>query len=362
MDPRHQFCPNSDCPARGQIGKGNITSHSEVEGRYLCTVCEATFAETTGTVFYHLKTDPDRVSCVLTLIGHGCPPEAIPPAFGISVRTVRRWMEKAGVHCEGVHAHLVEQPRELGQVQADELRVKLQKQIVWVGMAIAVPSRLWLGAVTGAKRDTPLIRSLLQKVRACARFAPLLIVTDGFSAYPNAIRRAFRDPESTGKRGRPRGVAWTGRVIGQVVKRTEKRRIVEVEQRLLEGTEVEREERLKATQGGGSLNTAYIERLNATFRSRLYCLVRRTRSLARRQAMLHTGVCLIGGIYNFCSFHDTLSKEQPRTPAMAAGITDHCWSVKELLSYRVPLSPWRPPKKRGRPSREVSILLQKWAT
>jgi transposase-like protein/IS1 family transposase len=312
MDPQHQFCPNRDCPARGQIGKGNVTSHSQAEGRYLCTVCHVTFAETTGTVFYHLKSDPDRVTQVLTLIGHGCPPEAIPPAFGISIRTVRRWMEKAGVHCEGVHGHRVEQPRELGQVQADELRVKLQRSVCWVGMAIAVPYRLWLGAVTSPKRDRSLIRSLLQKVRVCAQCAPLLIVTDGFSAYKDAIRRAFRDPERTGQRGRPRPLAWAGRVIGQVVKRTEKRQVVKVEQRLLEGTEAEREERLKATQGGGSLNTAYIERLNATFRSRLYCLVRRTRSLARRQQMLHTGVYLIGGIYNFCTLHDTLSKAQPR--------------------------------------------------
>jgi transposase-like protein len=207
MDPQHRFCPNSNCPARGQIGKGNLTSHSQAEGRYLCTVCGETFAETKGTVFFHLKTDPETVSQVLTLIGHGCPPEAIPPAFGLSIRTARRWMEKAGVHCESVHAHLVEQPREWGPVQADELRVKLQKKIVWVGMAIAVPYRLWLGAVTREQRDTALIRSLLQRVRACAGKALLLIVTDGFSAYPAAIRRAFRDPEPTEKRGRPRLIA-----------------------------------------------------------------------------------------------------------------------------------------------------------
>jgi transposase-like protein len=332
MDPQQRFCPNPDCPVRGQFGKeqfgkGNVTLHSQTEERYLCRVCQATFAETTGTVFYHLKTDPKTVCQVLTLIGHGGPPEAIPPAFGLSVRTVRRWMAKAGVHCEGVHARLVEQPRILGQVQAGELRVKLQKQIVWVGMAIAVPYRLWLGAVTSPKCDTPLIRSLLQKVRECAGKAPLLTVTDGFSAYPDAIRRAFRDPRPTGKRGRPRFVAWAKRVIGQVVKRTEKRRVVEVEQRLLEGTEAQRNERLKATQGGGSLNTAYIERLNATFRSRLYCLVRRTRSLAKRQGMLQTGVYLIGAIYDFCCIHDSLSKETPRTPAMATGLTDHCWKV-----------------------------------
>ena len=106
------------------------------------------------------------------------------------------------------------------------------------------------------------------------------------------------------------------------------------------------------------INTAYIERLNATFRSRLRCLTRRERAIARTQALVTAGMWLVGGSYNFCTFHQSLRapgppdarcKWQQRTPAMAAGLSDHRWTLKELLLYQVPPPPWVAPKRRGRP-------------
>jgi transposase-like protein/IS1 family transposase len=362
MDPLQRFCPHLDCPARGHVGQGNVTIHSRVEQRYLCSVCGHTFSEREGTVLSRLHADPTLVLLVLTLVAHGCPIAAITAAFGFQARTVRAWVEKAGRHCETLHAHLVERPRDLGQIQADELRVKRQKGIVWVAMALAVPSRLWLGAIDSLHRDTALAQALLAQVRRCALERPLLVVTDGWSAYKAVIRHAFRTSERTGQRGRPRLVPWADRMIGRVVKRKEKRRVVEVVCQLLEGTATGLVERLQTTQGGGHLNTAYIERLNATFRSRLGCLVRKTRSLARRQTLIHTGVYLVGAVYNFCAIHDSLSQESLRTPAMAAGITDHPWSVKELLCFRVPPPRWQPPKRRGRKSKALQQLIARWAT
>ena len=120
---------------------------------------------------------------------------------------------------------------------------------------------------------------------------------------------------------------------------------------------------LTLTQGGGVLNTAYIERLNATFRARLAALARRTRALLRRKPLLRAGMYLVGTVYNFCTFHASLTQDRlRRTPAMAAGITDHCWSVAELLWHRIPPPPWRPPKRRGRPSKAMQRLVAQWAT
>jgi hypothetical protein len=116
------------------------------------------------------------------------------------------------------------------------------------------------------------------------------------------------------------------------------------------------------------LNTAFIERLNATFRQRLTSLVRRTRALARRTATIEQGMWLVGTLYNFCTTHESLrvrsdlprARWQERTPAMAAGITDHRWNVKELLSYRVPPPKWQPPKRRGRMSHELKLKIMQW--
>src|SRR5512135_1233703 len=81
MDPQDQFCHNPDCPARGQLGLGNIRMHSKKERRYRCTTCGRTFAETRGTPFYRLKKTADLVTLVLTLLGHGCPLQAIVAAL-----------------------------------------------------------------------------------------------------------------------------------------------------------------------------------------------------------------------------------------------------------------------------------------
>lgn len=369
MDPHRTFCPNADCPAKGRTGSGNLHVHSREPARLRCDVCGQTFSARDGTVFFRLHSDPNVVALVLTLIAHGCPIAAIQAGFGFQARTVRRWLEKAGDHCEGVHASLVEQPRDLGQVQADELRVKTQGGIVWVAMALAVPCRLWLGAVLDPSRDRPLIRSLMAKVRACALEAPLLMVADGLSAYVKAIRHAFRTAVRTGRRGAPRKSPWKDLMIGRVIKRYRKRRVVEVEREIVQGTPEEIEAQVAATQGQGVLNTAFIERLNATFRSRLFCLARRTRSLARRRRLLHVSVFLMGTVYNFCTFHQSLAVTDPetggtemRTPAMAAGIADRRWTVRELLEHRVPPSPWQPPRRRGRKSKQLLALIQQWAS
>ena len=158
MDPQTQFCHNFDCPARGVVGQGNIQVHSRAERRYKCTTCGRTFAATRGTPFYRKRTAPDVMTMVLTLLTHGCPLQAIVAAFGLDERTVAAWQQQAGRHRQQVHAHVVQRGRvDLQHVQADELWVKMVGRRVWMAMAMAVPSRLWLGGVISPRRDLTLI-------------------------------------------------------------------------------------------------------------------------------------------------------------------------------------------------------------
>jgi len=117
-----------------------------------------------------------------------------------------------------------------------------------------------------------------------------LVCTDGLCSYVRAIRETFRDPERTGAHGRPRLRPWRHVFIAQVVKRDEHRRVVAVERRLVEGTPTRVETLRRRSQGDGVINTAYIERLNATFRERLATLTRRGRALARRPVTWHQGM------------------------------------------------------------------------
>jgi transposase-like protein/IS1 family transposase len=370
MDPPTIFCPNLDCPARGQVGGGNVGIHSHKERRYICHQCHQTFSETKGTVFYRLRTEWNVITVVLTLLAHGCPLPAIVAAFELDERTVAEWQHRAGQHCERVQEHLVQQPRDLGHVQADEIRVKQQGQIVWLAMAIQVATRLWLGAVVSVHRDEALLTQLVQKIRACALCRPLLVCVDGWRAYPTILRHVFREAIPS-RWGRPHLRLWDGLTIAQVIKQSEKGHVVSVVHRIAQGTAAEVTRLLQHSHGGRVINTAYIERLNETFRAHLAGLIRRGRCLSQELGTLHDGVYLVGTAYNFCTYHLSLRVGLsvgshgrihwvPRTPAMAAGITAHRWTMQELLCYRVPPPRWTPPKRRGRQSKQLKALIKQW--
>ena len=80
--------------------------------------------------------------------------------------------DRAGQQCQRVHQAIVEQGRlDVMHVQADEIRVKARGMVVWMGLALMVPTRLWLGGVVSPCRDTKLADRLLRQVRACCRIA-----------------------------------------------------------------------------------------------------------------------------------------------------------------------------------------------
>ncbi len=309
------FCPNLDCPARGKSGAGNIVSHGKKR-----------------------------------------------EALDLDERTVARWQERAGTHCQQVHTDQVVQAQlDLQHVQADEIRAKGCRMIPWMAMAMMVSTRLWLGGVVSLRRDRQLADQLLRMVKACCLpLRTVLVLTDGWSAYPGSIRRAFREKiQKAGGRGRCALQAWPEILIGTVIKKTAKKRVVEVMRRMAQGTLKRANEVLVKTLGGKELNTAFIERFNGTMRERLASLTRRCRHAASRVSMLEAGMWLVGCTYNFCWPHHELSRRLAKaqackgevfiTPAMASGLTDHIWSVHEVLTYRIAPPPWVAPKRRGRP-------------
>jgi transposase-like protein len=362
MDPTTVCCSNGHCHARGQTGMGNIGIHAQKEQRFSCHGCHTTFSARKGTVFYRLRTSAETVVLVVTLLAHGCPVQAIVAAFGFDERTVADWWARSGRQGQAVQEALVERPRDLGQVQADALRVKQQGGMVWMALAMMVKTRLWLGGEVSEQRDLPLMRRLMERVRRGAAPRPLVVCTDGLVSSIRAMRETFRDPVPTGQGGRPRLRPWRHGLLAQVVKRSERRRGVKTARRVIEGPPARVETLRHRSQGDGVINTASIERLNATFRERLAPLARRCRALARHTLTLHEGMFLVGTVSNFCTPHESLDPARKMTPAMAAGITDHGWTLHELLFFQVPLPRWAPPKRRGRPSRALQDLIKRWCS
>jgi transposase-like protein len=311
------------------------------------------------------------VLIVLTLLAHGCPLQAIVAAYGFDERTVKSWWLRAGQHCQKVHEHTVGQSQlDLQQVQADEIKVKTQGGTVWMALAIMVSTRLWLGGVISPHRDKGLIQALADQIRSVALCRSLLLAVDGLPSYVKAFQRAFRSKvPRLGQPGRCHLRAWSDIAIVQVVKQRAAGNL-RIQRRIVQGSAHLVERLIQASQGQGGINTAFIERLNATFRQGLAALARRTRALAQQPETLQAGMYVLGCVYNFCTYHHSLriplylsqSRRRwlRRTPAIAAGLTDHCWTVRELFQFKVPPSPWTPPTRPGRPSQETLRLVQQW--
>ncbi len=346
MDPTKVFCDNRDCAARGILGQGNIKVHSHKDKRYVCRCCGKTFVASKGTPFYRLHKDHSLFVCVITLLTHGCPVQVIVAAYSLDERTIAAWHNKSGCHGQAVHQHHLDTNKvDLQHVQADELYAKRVGGRSWMAMAMAVPCRLWLGGVVSPVRNLQLIQRLVNMVHlAWLPGKAVLICVDGLASYVTVFWIAFREKVKTGRRGRPPfrlpGYVW----LAQVIKSYSGRRLKDVCRRVVWGSAEQVEEQLKKTNTGKQINTSYIERLNATFRACLAALVRRGRALAHQEETLEKGMYLVGCVYNFCETHRSLRVRQEqgrkwrqRTPAMAAGWTDHVWSVEELLSFRPPL-------------------------
>jgi transposase-like protein len=232
-----------------------------------------------------LRKPTELIVLVVSLLAYGCPIQAIVHAFGLDERTVASWRDRAGQHCQHVHQAFVPHGQlEAQHVQVDEIRVKGHGMIVWMGLALMVSTRLWLGGVVSVHRDRLLADQLLQQVRACCRPRhPILVCTDGWAAYLGSIQRAFREKvKRSAGRGRACLQVWSGLCIATVIKRTQKRRVVEVIRKMTRGTLEQANQLLQASLGGTVFNTAFIERFNGTMRERLAALTRKCRHAAQR--------------------------------------------------------------------------------
>jgi transposase-like protein len=341
MNPHEQLCPK--CQASGKDGW--ITIHSQKEKRYRCKGCGATFSERQGTAYVGIKKDVALFTIVVTLLAYGCPPQAIVEAYGLDRRTVRRWYHRAGEHSRAVHARTVWQRQwDLIHVQADEIKVRVQGGVMWITLAIMVSTRLWLGGAVDTTRSKAMIVECLCQVARCALCRPLLLAVDGLNMYQNAIKQAFRSRHPLGKGGRMKYIEWGNVRLTQVVKARGNQR-GQIEHVVTIGTEAETTALRQRSRGGFIINTAFIERFNATVRQRLACLTRRGRAAVKQQCGLESGIFLMGCVYNFCTDHRSLAEALyftprrrhwiRRTPAMAAGLTDHRWTVEELLQFRI---------------------------
>lgn len=232
------------------------------------------------------------------------------------------------------------------ETEAAEALERLPRRPRWVWTAIDPLSKLFIHWSVGERRLAMAQTFVHQLLERLAKGSIPLFLSDGLSHYKTALLTHFghwwQPPRRSAKGAapKPRWCPLPTLNYAQVVKKCRRRRLVQLLQRVIFGSS----ERITHTleRLGWQINTAFVERLNLTRRQHIAALARRTNHLAKSQLGLERSLALFQAYYNFCRPHASLAdKGQPRTPAMAAGITSQVWSRRQLLLFRCP--PWAQP-------------------
>jgi len=315
---------------------------------------------------------------VLACLAEGLGIRVTARVFEVDPNTVLRWLVEAAEQLQAfsryflckVHVRPV-QLDELyavlsavkdGPMSEEEAIQRLSRSPQWVWTAIDPQSKLLL-VITVGPRTRAMAQRVVHQVReVLAPGCIPLFVTDGFKEYMSALLSPFGSwvqPErrqATGPVPKPRWMPLPALLYTQVIKTTRRRRLVRVSHRVVFGTFEAVQQVLAAC--GWQINTAFVERLNLPIRQHVAAIGRRVSPLCKGAAGLDQQLPLYHSYYNFCLPHGSLRQPLPQpvatngtgsakpwrpcTPAMAARVTDHVWSLKEILLFRVP--PWPQPQ------------------
>ena len=382
VDTSRHFCPHSNCRYRGWLGLGNLRANGHPSGgpwrQFYCTSCKGYFPEHHGTIFHGKQVAVELLVRVLACLAEGLGIRATARVFEVDPNTVLHWLVEAAeqlrafssyflcdLHVEQLQLdelYAVLRALKAGEISDDEAMKRLERSPSWVWTAMDPTSKLLVVVDVGTRTLAMAQRVVHQLTQALAPDWVPLFVTDGLKDYATALLSHFgqwMQPErrqATGPLPKPRWMPLPALLYAQVVKSYRRRRIVGVKHRVVFGTQLAIAQALATC--GWTINTAFVERLNLDIRQRVAAIGRRVNTLCQGEAGLRDQVALFQVYHNFVLPHASLRQPllipqptngrgsakvgRPCTPAMAAGLTDHVWSLKEVLLYRVP--PWPQPQ------------------
>jgi IS1 family transposase len=381
IDTQQQFCPDQDCSYYGWTGRGNLRANghpgSKPWRQFQCVACHGYFQETHGTIFHGKRVVPERLVWAVGALAEGLGIRAVARVFEVDPNTVLEWLVEVADHAAAFSQYFLHDVR-VTQVQLDELFAllsavrtgevseaeaiqRLSRSPHWVWAAIDPVTKRLLTVADGDRTLAMAQRVVHQVVQVLAPDCVPLFVTDGFKEYTTALLTHYGQwvqlprRQATGPAPKPRWIPQPGLLYAQVIKTMRRRRLVHVRHRVVFGTLEAIQQVLAAC--GWQINTAFVERLNLTIRQHVAAVGRRVSTLCKGEDGLRQQLALYHVYDNFCVPHASLrvplpqplpthgtgsaKQWQPQTPAMAAGLTDHVWTLREVLLFRVP--PWPQP-------------------
>ena len=348
-----------------------------VPGGSCCVVCRRYFLETLGTLFHGKRTSVELIVRVLACLAEGLGIRGTACVFEIDPNTVLQWLVDAAGQLRAFSQHFLHDVR-VRQVQLDELFAllsavkdgkvseaeaieRLERSPQWGWVAMDPESKLLLGLDVGDRTLAMAQRGVHQVTQVLAPDCAPLFLTDGFREYLTALLTHYgqwvRPPrrQAQGPAPKPRWRPLPQLLYAQAVKTMRRLRLVRVSHCVVFGTLEAVQQVLAAC--GWQINTAFIERVNLSMRQHVAAVGRRVNTLCKREDGLRQQLALYHVYHNFCLPHagvrqalplpepthgtESAKRWRPQTPAMAAGLTDHVWTLREVLLFRVP--PWPQP-------------------
>jgi IS1 family transposase len=365
-----QPCPNPDGSHSRLMDRGNMsassTSLTQSGKRRICrgSACEQPFSETRDTVFFGLRSPEEKVMMALKMLLVTVALSDIGFVLGVTEETVLEWLRRAAPKAHEIHTHwLRDLPITHGQLDERWHCMRRTQALQagpdgestdgsedgrqWVWSSVAPEFRLLLAVLVGPRTFDRALQ-LIQMTAAVIWGSPCFC-SDGFSCYLSALLEVYHTLKifpRPGKPGRPKHPVkepHPERVYGPVLKTKQPGRLQALVYRVRCGAQ-----RLEAL--GLSISTSVLERLNLPLRQALVPLVRKRGSCCKDRVQMRRRVVFLQAFYNFARPHRSLRMPLPdqapqatgliqptwhhRTPGMAAGLTDHVWTFRELLSAK----------------------------
>lgn len=346
LNPACAYFGIRDATIHALVGNGKRGKDRDIQ-YFKCQCCQKAFTSRKGTPLYYLKSKTDQVELVLWFLAEGVDLSVMVRYTGKADATLARWLDRMGAHSAGFH-DIFFRGLVLSLVQLDELhaRVRDEQKARWLWLVIDPVSKA-LPALHLGGRKAEDAYAVVHDLKDCLHpdCVPAM-TTDGLRSYFYAITAHFghwfRPP-------RARKDQWQvddNLHYGQLIKRKERRKLTFTITRMVWGKRSILKAILQEHGFPNNIQTAFIERVNLTIRQGVSLLTRRTWSLAKSEQHLTLHIQWWRLYYHFARTHESLQEPVPglkrryrsRSPAMALGLTDHLWSVTELLTY--PLVPW----------------------
>src|SRR5712691_2988401 len=374
---RH-FCPHPNCSYQGWTGRGNIRANGHPSGgpwrQLYCLKCQGYCQETQGTPMHGKRVSPDLLVWAIGALAEGLGIRAVARVFEVDPNPVLQWLVEVADHAAAFSQYFLHDVR-VTQVQLDELFAllsavktgevsdteaiqRLSRSPHWVWAAIAPVTKLLLTLDVGDRTLAMAQRVVHQVVQVLAPGCMPLFLTDGLQEYMTALLTHYGQwvqparQHAQGPAPKPRWMPLPGLRYAQVVKIVRRRRLVGVTHRVVFGS-LEAVNHVLAPLGW-HINTAFVERINLPIHQHVAAVGRRVRTLCKGEDGLRQQLAVYQVYDNFCLPHASVRQPLPQpeptngtgsaklwrpyTPAMAAGLTDHVWTLREVLLFRVP--PW----------------------